>query len=477
MNRRLQISLLALVTVVGGVGGYRGWQGEAALRHWREIRPGMPGAMDSATAPGLEARLAADAAKIEQWPPDRTALAEFSQLCHANGFLPEAEQGYRALQELEPAEGRWPHRLAEVLSGLGRLHEARPQLQRVTVLAPDRSIAWQRLGEAELKLNHTAEAERAYQAALQRDAGKVHALFGLARCDLQAGRLTAARSRLQQAVAANPDFPGAQSLLAMVFDQLGNAAAADLARKRVSGDGRYTAASDPWALDLVAYGHNPYTLLTAASAELSDGNPKNALPLLQRALALTPDDARLHRQLGNTLHRLGERDGATKELEQALALAPNDEKIRMDFIKLLRESKAFTRLDQVVLAGTKTNPDSAGLNYEAGKIAERTGRPEEAISYLLSAWKLRPAEIAAPCELATVYFGLGRADEGRAVLETVLQTHPHDQTVLTLLIRQGIVAGDARTGEWLSQIEAQPEPGSSLAELRRSYQHRFGLAP
>lgn len=477
MSRPITISLLLLALLAAGFGGYRGWSGYAARSHWREIRPALPMTADEATAPGFAARLTACAAKIENWPPDHAALAEFSQLCHANGFLPEAEQGYRALVELAPTEGRWPHLLAAVLSGLGRLDEALPFLQRVTELAPEQTIGWLRLGDAQLKLNHTAEAERSYQAVVKREEGNVHALFGLARCDLQAGRLTAARSRLQQAVAANPGFPGAQSLLAMVFDQLGNAPAADLARKRVTGDGRYTAAPDPWALDLLAYCHNPYTLLTAASAELSDGTPKQALPLLHRALLLTPGDARLHRQLGNTLYRLGDRDGAAKAVEQALTLAPNDEKIRMDFIKLLREAKEIAKLEQVVLDGTKTNPDSAGLNYEAGKIAERAGQPEQAIGYLQAAWKLRPAEIAAPCELATVYFGSRRAREGFAVLEEVLQTHPTDPVVLTLLIRQGIEAGDTRTGAWLKQIETSAEPSASLIELRRAYQRRFGVAP
>ena len=265
MNRRLTVSLLVLALMAAGAGCYRFGVWEAARRDWREICPALPAAV-GASAPGLDARLAGCRAKLENWPPDRAALAEFSQLCDANGLSSEAIQGYRALLSVDPTNGRWPHLLAAVLSGLGRLDEALPQLQRVTEMAPDQMIGWLRLGDAQLKTNHLAEAERAYQTELKRNPGDVHALFGLARCDLQAGRLTAARSRLQQAVAANPDFPGAQSLLAMVFDQLGNAEAADLARKRVSGDGRYSAAPDPWALDLVAYCLNPYTLLTAASA-------------------------------------------------------------------------------------------------------------------------------------------------------------------------------------------------------------------
>jgi len=398
-------------------------------------------------------------------------------LCQANGLLPEAIQGYEALLTVEPTQGRWPHLLAEVLSGLGRLDEALPQLRRVTEIAPQQKIGWLRYGDAQLKTNHTAEAESAYQAALKFSPGDVFALFGLARCDLQAGRLTAARSRLQQAVAANPDFPGAQSLLAMVFDQLGNTEAADLARKRVSGDGRYNAAPDPWALDLVAYCHNPYTLLTAASAASSDGVPKNALPLLHRALELAPNDARLHRQLGDTLIRLGDMAGSLQEVERALALAPENEKIRTDLIKILRQAKDTARLERVVIEGTKTNPDSAALLFEAGRIAVRAGRTEEAIGYLARVWKYRPEETVAPCELATLYFKTGRAAEGQAALEAVLKVQPNHPAALTMLVRQGLESGDPHTGDWLHRLEAQAEPPPEIIELRRSYQRRFGSAP
>jgi len=476
MNRRLTISLLVLALIAAGAGGYRWWVGYAARRNWREMRPELPAPV-GATAPGLDARLAACGAKLENWPPDRAALVEFSQLCDANGLSPEAIQGYRALASVDPTNGRWPHLLAEALCGLGRLDEALPELRRVTEIAPDQMIGWLRLGDAQLKTNHIAEAESAYQAGLKLRPGDVHALFGLARCDLQAGRLTAARSRLKQAVAANPDFPGAQSLLAMVFDQLGNTEAADLARKRVSGDGRYTAALDPWALDLTAYCLNPYTLLTAASAEVSDGVPKNALPLLHRALEIAPNDARLHRQLANTLLRLGDQPGAIAELERALALAPDGEKIRSALIKVLHDAKETARLEQVVAAGLVTNPDSAAFHFEAGKIAVGAGRKDEAIGHFTRAWKLRPEETAAPSELAALYFSAGRITEGQAALEAVLKIQPEHQGALTMLVLHGIESGDPRTGEWLHRLEVQPEPPSQLAELRRSYQHRFGSVP
>ena len=118
--------------------------------------------------------------------------------------------------------------------------------------------------------------------------------------------------------------------------------------------------------------------------------PKNALPLLHRALQIAPGDARLHRQLANTLLHLGDQAGAIAELERAVTLAPDVEKIRSALIKLLRDAKEYVRLEQVVAAGLVTNPDSAEFHFEAGKSAARAGRPDEAIGHFSRAWKLRP---------------------------------------------------------------------------------------
>ncbi len=476
MNRSVKPFLYFLVPLAVAAGGYGVWQGGAPARRWELLRPPAP-ALVGAAAPGLDERLAACTARLARWPADRMALIEFTLLCQANGLLPEAIRGYQALIVVEPAEARWPHSLAAILAGYGRMEEALPLLQKAAALAPGQSIVWLRLGEARLKNNQTEEAAAAFAQALRSKPADIHALFGLARCDLQAGRLTAARSRLQEAAAADPDFPGAPSLLATVFERLGNPAAAQAARLRVRGDGHYTEAPDPWAVDLVAYGHNPYTLLVAASALSSDGKHREALPLLERAVALDPRDARLPRQLGNTLARLGDLPGARPKLERALALDPGNEKIRSDLINLLKEIKDLPALTQTVFQGLSANPQSTSFRFEAGLAAARQGRPDEAIRLFTEVWEREPGQTAAPCELAAVYFTSGRAAAGQAVLEKVIALHPDDPAVLALLVRRGIETRDPRTGDWMRRALATGKTIPPLAELQQAYFARFGVMP
>ncbi len=476
MNRSAKTLLYSLVSLAIAAGGFRLWQEGAPTRQWEQLRPVTPAAVGD-SAPGLDARLAARAAKFARWPIDRAALAEFTLLCQANGLLTDAIHGYQALIVINPGEARWPHLLAGILSGFGRMDEALPLLSKTTELAPEQTIGWLRLGEARLKNNQLAEAAAAYEQVLRRKPADIHALFGLARCDLQAGRLTAARSRLQEAVAADPDFPGAQTLLVTVFERLGNPAAAQVARLRVRGDGQYTEAADPWAVDLTVYCHSPYTLLVAASALSSNGKPREALPLLERAIVLDPRDPRLHRQLGNSLARIGDLPAARPKLERALALEPANDKIRTDLINVLKGLKDIPAVDQIVHEGLVASPQSMAFRFEAGLGAARNGHTDEAISYFAEVWRRQPDQTAAPCELAAVYFASGRPAAGQAVLEKIIAEHPADPAALTLLVRRGIETRDSRTGDWLLRAQATGKELPALAELRQAYFNRFGAMP
>lgn len=466
---------IAAVLVLAGAAviAWRGWR---ARRDWAAMRPTLPAA-DGAAAPGLDARLAACAARLQTYPPDHAALAEFARACDANGHLAEAAAAYRALLVLEPAEPRWPHLLAAILSGYGRIDEALPLLRRTTVLAPDRPVAWLRLGTALLKSNASAEAAAAYDAALRLDPGNAYALVGLARCDLQEERLTAARSHLQQAVRAHPEFPAAQSLLATVFDRLGNPAAAENARRHVAHDGRYDDPPDPWSDELLPFCHNIYLLLVKAHASITDLQPAAALPPLRRALALAPDDAHVHRLMARTLFQLDDIAGARTEFAIAARDGPRDELVQLDWINFLRGTHDDAALEAAVTAAVAAIPDSAALHVEAAVLAAAAGRTEEAAGHYQRAVELQPEQPGAALALARLHFAAGRDQAGVAVLEALLARVPHQSDALLLLARHGIATGDPRTAGWLQEIDTAGIASADTATLHRDYARRFGATP
>ncbi|ACB73809.1 tetratricopeptide repeat protein [Opitutus terrae] len=477
MKRLLPRLLLVLAVLCAGVAGTFGWQRYSAARRWAKLRPPAPATLGT-TAPGFDAQVAACAAKIQAWPPDQAALAEFANLCHANGQLESAAAAYDVLMQLQPTEARWPHRLAVIVAGYGQLDQAIPLLQKTTQLAPDYIVAWLKLGDAYLKSNAVPEASAAYDEVLRREPDSRYALIGLARCDLLSERLTAARAHLQRAVAGVTDFAGAQSLLAVVFDRLGNTEAAATARSRVQRSGHYTEPTDPWMEELMLQCHDPYVLLTAASTAWVEERAERAFALLERALTLAPGDARLHRQMAKMLSARGDLAGARRHLEEGVALAPTNDSIQLDLIGILHQLNDTAALQRVVAAGLAANPESPAMHFEAGMAAAAAGRLEEAAQHLEFTWRTSPDQIAAAIELANVYFRAGRGDDGVALLQDAITKFSHKPAPLLLvLIRHGIETGDPRTREWLQQAVASDPPAGLLADIRRDYQRRFGEPP
>mgnify|MGYP005859221749 CR=1 FL=1 len=158
------VCLIGGVAITAAVVAGLYWAGQ--VRQGRLLAESVPARPDLAGWPvelvqrvdAAEARLAAGS--------DPRALGALGSLYCANGFLSEAAQCYQGLVELEADEPRWPHRLAHILAGYGRVAEAIPLWRRTLDLAPDYMPARLRLGDALLKDNQTDEAAAVYAAAL-----------------------------------------------------------------------------------------------------------------------------------------------------------------------------------------------------------------------------------------------------------------------------------------------------------------------
>jgi predicted Zn-dependent protease len=473
MNRLVVRMAIVAALSICGVACYVGFKQVSARREWNALRPSVP-ALAGERAPGLDQRLARCAAQLRTWPPNLVALTEFTRVCHANGELEAAAAGYRALIQLDAQNPRWPHLLASILAGYGQLDEALPLLRRTTELAPEYLTAWLKLGDALLKSNAINEAEVAYRRVLTADAGNPYGLLGLARCDLQLNRLTSARSNLQKAVTDHPDFASAQSLLATVFERLGNKEAADVAQSRMQHSGHYSEFPDPWLEELITDCHDPYTLLIAASAALADRKPEAAFSLLKLGLALAPQDARLNRQLAKTHAHVGAFSAARTAIDAAVALEPGNEAIRLDQLTIIRQAHDEASLESAVANGLAACATSAALHYESGLLANRAGRLDEATEHFAFAWKNRPDQAAAALELAKVLFRRGRPAEAVALLADDLLSHsPQESEGWRLLVRHGIATHDPRTGTWLQRLIDAHAPPSLVAELRDEYQRRL----
>jgi tetratricopeptide (TPR) repeat protein len=171
---------LALLLALG-----LGWRAHDRRSQVQAYVPARPAG--AVLSPALAERLTAAESRARGWWQPAAGIAELGRLYHANGHAAEAAWCYTGAREVAPTEALWPHLLASLLAGAGRLEEALPLWREAVRLDPDYEPARLRLGDVLLKSNQAAEAARVYEAVLARTAHQPYALLGLARCRLSAG--------------------------------------------------------------------------------------------------------------------------------------------------------------------------------------------------------------------------------------------------------------------------------------------------
>jgi Flp pilus assembly protein TadD len=289
---------------------------------WAAVRPPPP---DLAAWPAaFRTRVAEADRRLAAWPPDLAALGDLARLYQANGFIAAAEKADRGLMEFDPTNPQWPHVLGVLLADSGEADQAIPLFRRAVLLDPGDLPARLHLGDTLLKSNQTAAAAEAYQALLDRAPSNPYAMLGLARVALAEDRLGAARALLRRLIVANPDFYSAHSLLVALDEQFGDDEGAAIERDRAGQSGRFREAPDPWVDSLWRDCFDVYRLQVLGATAISVHAYADALPPLQRALQLAPNEALTHHELGEALLRLGDAAGANQHLARAKALDPND---------------------------------------------------------------------------------------------------------------------------------------------------------
>ncbi|HVH84706.1 MAG TPA: sulfotransferase [Steroidobacteraceae bacterium] len=228
---------------------------------------------------------------------------------------------------------------------------------------------------------------------------------------------------------------------------------------------------------------------------------KDALPALQRAVELLPDDAETHLNLGIALATAGARAEAVASYRQALALNPASMEGLSHLGDVLRElgegeealavrrraielepqraehhnnlgSILFDlrRLDEAAAAfraALALHPDNARALLGLAGTTRMRGRAAEAEEICRAALALEPNNVEGLSLLGELYADRGQFEEGRALLERALAINPALPSVYSSLVGSRRMT-DA-DGLWHQQVAAllsRPLPHGHEVDLR-----------
>jgi uncharacterized protein (TIGR03790 family) len=170
------------------------------------------------------------------------------------------------------------------------------------------------------------------------------------------GNAAGARQALEEAGAADPRFTSAHILLGMVYQQEG---AIDRAIEEYRG--------------ILAFAPNQATALNNLAYMLAVNRraPQEALPLAERAVAITKGDPMILDTLGWIQHLLGKDDDAVKSLGIAVGVAPNIVDVRWHAAVVFASLQDMAKATSELNAALKLDPKLADREEDVRNLQER----------------------------------------------------------------------------------------------------------
>jgi tetratricopeptide (TPR) repeat protein/2-polyprenyl-3-methyl-5-hydroxy-6-metoxy-1,4-benzoquinol methylase len=154
------------------------------------------------------------------------------------------------------------------------------------------------------------------------------------------------------------------------------------------------------------------------------GKSSEAVDANQTAVALSPQDAEAHSNLGNTLKELGRLDEALASYNQAIALKPDYAEAHSNLGAALQE---LGRLDEALASYNQAialKPDFAEAHSNLGNTLQELGRLDEALAIYTQAIALKPDYAEAHSNLGITLKELGRLDEAVASFTQAIALKP-----------------------------------------------------
>jgi tetratricopeptide (TPR) repeat protein len=224
----------------------------------------------------------------------------------------DAEGVLRAYASIHPNSADALYMLGYVLNREDKPAESLKTYTKAAQLSTPRSNDLKIVATDYVLLNDYPDAIKWMRQAIDFDPKNESAWYGLGRCYYSQSSFGDAEQAFRYALKLDPADLRVHVNLALTLEMLNKSSQARQEYERAIALANADPHSDQW----------PY--LDYASFLLEEGKAEDAIPLLEKAIAIAPRCAKCHGKLGRALEATGRKNAAVTELEKAVALDPAD---------------------------------------------------------------------------------------------------------------------------------------------------------
>ena len=317
---------------------------------------------------------------------------------HKEGKLQDAEHLYRAILQSQPAHPDANHNLGVLAVSVNKADAALPLFKTALEANPKMEQFWWSYIDALIKEKQFDNAKQVLeQAKKQGVAGeKLNALE----------KQLFPEAQIQNVVSASPP----QEQLSRLLEHYQNGRFSDAEKLATSISHEFPSHNFSWKI-------------LGAVFKATDRNSE-AVNANQTAVALSPQDAKAHYNLGVTLKELGRLDEAEASYTQAIALKPYYAEAHSNLGNTLKKLGRLEEAEASYTQAIAMKLDFAEAHSNLGVMLKELGRLDEAEESYTQAIVLKPDYAEAHSNLGNTLKELGRLDEALASYTQAIALKP-----------------------------------------------------
>jgi len=335
----------------------------------------------------------------------------------------EAIVPLREALRLDPSNSQALLELADAEMTSGDAAGASRDFGKLSVQHPEMPKAWEGLGLARLR-----QSEAAADEIEKEDPESPWRLALLARDRVSRGELGEALRFYGKALQKNPDLPGIHSARAAVYREMGRTDAAD---EESAAEARVRAPSCSASQQACLYRKGEFSAVLAQARRHSPEQlywvALAAGELAQQSfahLAKLPPSPESHELLAESYQRSGRRLDAIAEWKKALALKPENARVRGRLAESLYRAREYAEAESLLKPLVASYPENAEWQYLLGSDLFQQKRDEEALPHLREAARLEQNFLPVWENLGLAFLDVNQPEKAVECLE---KARPLDQ--------------------------------------------------